>query len=57
MHASLYFAADLIKKQGSQIFVDAAQEGVNHGKTYVMGVVYFILLSLNGFSCFLSVND
>jgi hypothetical protein len=35
MHTMLYFAADLIKEQRSQIFVDIAQEGVNHSKTYV----------------------
>jgi hypothetical protein len=36
MCAVLYFAADLIKEKRSQIFVDVAQEGVNHDKTCVM---------------------
>jgi hypothetical protein len=36
MCTMLYFAEDLIKEQRIQIFVDVAQEGVNHSKTCVM---------------------
>jgi hypothetical protein len=39
VHATPYFATNLIKEKRSQIFVDVAKEGVNHSKTHVMCVV------------------